>query len=91
MFEVIKPEGVIKIEYKLEPVGKNEHYLHLDYIVPDDSPYMKISRLEDPRKDWNSAMKKTLELYFDTKLLITSTGMKTQTYYKQQKEREKNG
>ena len=88
MFEIIKLKGVIKIEYELEPVGKNEYYLHLDYIVPDGSPHKNVKGMVYPKIDWNSAINKTLELYFGTKFIITSSGIKTESYYKQQKERE---
>ena len=43
LIEIIKPNGVIDIEYKIDPkpVGKDEYYMEVTYIVPDDSNMLK--------------------------------------------------
>lgn len=89
--EVTKPKDVIKLEYKLDPAGKGQYFLHLDYIVSDESPYLKIKRgyMEDPRTEWNEQIKKTLESYLDIKFYITSTSMRSESYYKHMKEIQK--
>jgi hypothetical protein len=91
MFSVIKPEGVIEIDFRFYSYFKNEFYLSLNYIVPDGSEYMKISRKEDPRNNWNRVIKKTLESYLDIRVIINNTGLTTESFYKQQKERERYG
>lgn len=91
MFSVIKPEGVIEIDFRFYPYSENEFYLSLDYIVPDGSEYMTWPRKKDPRDKWNPVIKKTLESYLDIRVIITNTGLTTESYYKQQKEKKKHG
>jgi hypothetical protein len=94
LLSVIKPEGVIMVDFVLDEIGqKNGYYLSLKYIVPDLSPYlMSVNRKdsEQMRITWNNEIKKSIQNYFDTHVIINSTSMTSETYYKQQKERDSN-
>lgn len=89
MLSIIKPEGVSMIDFELDPIKEDEYYLKLTYVVPDDSPYMKVNRKEDPRPDWNRTILYSIRDYFNTRVIINNTGLTTESYYKQLKEREK--
>lgn len=89
MLSIIKPEGVSMIDFELDPIQQNEYYLSLIYVVPDDSPYMKVNRKEDPRHDWNRMILYSIRDYFNTRVIINSTNLTTESFYKQQKEKIK--
>lgn len=89
MLSIIKPEGVTMIDFELNPIKQNEYYLSLIYVVPDDSPYMKVNRKEDPRHDWNRTILYSIRDYFNTRVIINSTNLTTESFYKQQKEKIK--
>lgn len=89
MLSIIKPEGVSMIDFELDPIKQNEYYLSLTYVVPDDSPYMVVNRKEDPRHDWNRTILYSIRDYFNTRVIINNTSLTTESFYKQQKEREK--
>ena len=90
MINVIKPHGVSHIEYSLEPleIRKNEYYLNLHYVVPDDSEYLRSSNMRRSdliRREWNEQIKNTIKEYFDTDVIINSTGISSESYYNSQK------
>ena len=87
MIPLIKPSGVSKIEYTLEPVW-DWYYMNIDYIVPDDSEFLKtvnMKKLEMIRRDWNDEIQKSIENYFDVDVRVTSSGIRSESYYKRQK------
>ena len=62
--DMIKPEGVIDIKYTLEPIEKNEFYMSVKYIVPDDSPYLRIHSMSQNaifRQDLNRELKTNID------------------------------
>lgn len=87
MINVIKPNGVLDITFRLEPLGirNDEYYMDINYIVPDDSPYLRETH-RDIRTKWNGEIKKSIKNYFDTDVIINSTGMSSESYYNKQKE-----
>lgn len=94
MLSVIRPDGVLMIDFELDNFFRsdNEYSLSLTYVVPDNSPYLKLSNKgfsDDTRTRWNKEIKKSIENYFDTGVLINQSGLSSETFYKQQKEREK--
>ena len=89
MLSIIKPEGVDRIDFELDRIKKDEYYLSLTYVVPDDSPYMKVNRKEDPRYDWNRSIVYSIRDYLNIFVIINSTDLSTESHYKEQKEREK--
>jgi hypothetical protein len=97
MFSVIKPKGVSDIEYKLDPLSirddDNEFYMSITYVVPDDSEYLRgpnnirqSSIRDDVRIEWNRHIKKTIESYFDVKVIINSTGIRSESYHNKLKQ-----
>ena len=86
MLSIIKPEGVSMVDFELDPIKEDEYYLSLRYVVPDDSPYLSK---EDPRHDWNRMILYSIRDYFNTRVLINSTSLSSETFYKHLKEREK--
>ena len=86
MINVIKPNGVSDISFRLEPltIRDDEYYIHLTYIVPDDSEYLRSSNMRRSdliRREWNEQIKNTIKEYFDTDVIINSTGISSESYY----------
>lgn len=86
---VIKPNGVLGITFRLEPLGirNDEYYMNITYIVPDDSE-LKSLRLDsdDIRIRWNYEIKTAIKNYFNTDVIINSSGISSESYYNRQKE-----
>jgi hypothetical protein len=87
MVGVIKPNGVSFIDFDLENIGENEYYMSVGYVVPDDSPYLKRSTstrtFDDIRNEWNSSLRQSIKNFFDTKVIINSSGVSSESFYKQ--------
>lgn len=87
MIPIIKPNGVSKIEYKLEP-GYDWFYMSIHYIVPDDSEFLRTNnrmRMDLMRIDWNNEIRRTIENYFNVYIRVSSSGIRSESYYKSQK------
>ena len=93
MINVIKPVGVLDIEFRLVPLGirDDEFYMEITYIVPDDSPLLKMGKyprsFSDIKIRWNNEIKKTIKDYFNADVIINSTGISFESYYNKQKEK----
>ena len=87
MISVIKPNGVSHIEFEIDPIDKNEYYMSVKYVVPNDSPYLKMDTsprtLNHIRGEWNSSLSKSIKNFFDTKVIINSSGISSESFYKQ--------
>lgn len=87
MISVIKPNGVSHIEFKIDPIDKNEYYMSVKYVVPNDSPYLKMDTsprtLNHIRGEWNSSLSKSIKNFFDTEVIINSSGISSESFYKQ--------
>lgn len=84
--DMIKPEGVIDIKYTLEPIEKNEFYMSVKYIVPDDSPYLRIHSMSQNdifRQDLNRELKTNIDAYMNVRVIITSSGITSESYYEE--------
>lgn len=91
LLKVMKPNGVSEIEFTLEPLSirddEKEFYMSVTYVVPDDSEFlvrardMRASIMNDPRRQWSSELKKTIQDYFDIKVLINSSGIRSESYH----------
>lgn len=93
MIGVIKPKHVLDIKYTLEPMGDGDddhYYMSINYIVPDDSPLLKMGKslrsLNDIKMEWNHEIKKSIKNYFNVDVIINSTGMSSESYHNNQKE-----
>ena len=88
MLSVIKPTEVSFVDFDLTPIDKDEYYMSVKYVVPDDSPILKVKTsprvYDDLRMKWNEEMKKNLKHFFNVKVIITSTGLNSESWYKQQ-------
>jgi hypothetical protein len=89
---VIKPNGVLGITFRLEPLGirNDEYYMNITYIVPDDSPLLKMGKsprsFNDIRIKWNYEIKNSIKNYFNTDVIINSSGISSESYHNRQKE-----
>ena len=89
---VIKPNGVLGITFRLEPLGirNDEYYMNITYIVPDDSPLLKMGKsprsFNDIRIKWNYEIKNSIKNYFNTDVIINSSGISSESYYNRQNE-----
>lgn len=91
MLSVIKPKGVINIEYKLSPLDFGRYYMDITYVVPDDNEYLRSANMRGSdfiRIKWNEQIKNTISRYFDVDVIINSTGIQSESYNKRQKEIE---
>jgi hypothetical protein len=91
MINIIKPKGVLEIDYDLTPLEftDNEYYMRITYVVPDDSEFLRSSNMRDSdntRITWNREIKKSIKSYFDIDVIINSTGIQSKTYNNKQKE-----
>lgn len=91
MTDVIKPNGVLGITFRLEPLGirDDEYYMNITYIVPDDSEYLRSHNMrnsDDIRIKWNYEIKNSIKNYFNTDVIINSSGISSESYYNRQKE-----
>jgi len=88
MLSVIKPKEVSFVDFDLTPIDEDEYYMSVKYVVPDDSPILKVKTsprvYDDLRMKWNEEMKKNLKNFFNAKVIITSTGLSSESWYKQQ-------
>jgi|688.fasta_scaffold221993_2 hypothetical protein len=93
MINVIKPNGVLDIEFRLVPLGirDDEFYMEITYIVPDDSPLLNMGKsprsFNDIRMGWNNEIKKSIKNYFNTDIIINSSGVSSESYHNKQKEK----
>ena len=93
MINVIKPNGVLGIEFRLVPLGirDDEFYMETTYIVPDDSPLLNMGKsprsFNDIRMGWNNELKKSIKNYFNTNVIISSTSVSSESYHYKEKEK----
>jgi hypothetical protein len=88
---VIKPNGVLGITFRLEPLGirNDEYYMNITYIVPDDSEYLRSHNMrnsDDIRIRWNYEIKTAIKNYFNTDVIINSSNISSESYYNRQNE-----
>jgi hypothetical protein len=87
LIEIIKPNGVIDIEYKIDPkpIGENQYYMEVTYIVPDDSDMLKNnikqSFINDSRRQkWNSEISKAIKSYFGIRIILNTSGIRSKSF-----------
>lgn len=91
MINVIKPNGVSFMEFKLDPldIHGNEYYMDVEYVVPDDSEFLRSFNMRNSdmiRRQWNEEISKTISNYFDVEVIIGSSGVSSESYYKRLKD-----
>ena len=89
MINVIKPNGVSDISFRLEPIdNRDEYYIILTYIVPDDSEYLIPSHMKNflnIKYNWNYEIKKSIKDYFNTVVFVGLSNIASESYYNSQK------
>lgn len=87
MVSVIKPKEVLEIDFDLVAIDKNEYYMSVEYVVSDDSPYLKMSTsprmLENIKSEWNSLLNKNIKNFFNVKITINPSDIRSESWYKQ--------
>ena len=87
MISVIKQYGVSLFDFELDPIDLKEFYMSVKYVVPNDSPYLKMDTsprtLNHIRGEWNSSLSKSIKNFFDTEVIINSSGISSESFYKQ--------
>lgn len=92
MINVIKPNGVLDITFRLKPLGirDDEYYMDITYIVPDDSPLLTMGKsprsFNKIRMEWNYGIKNSIKNYFDTDVIINASSVTSESYHNIQKE-----
>lgn len=86
MVNIIKPSGVLDIDFSLNFIDKDEYYMSITYIVPDSSDYLQGSKIRHSDLDfirykWNQSVKNSIKDYFNTNLIITQSGLMSKSYH----------
>ena len=86
MINVIKPNGVSKMEFELNPADNEgyAYYMSVIYVVPDESEFLRSSNMRDSDKQrtlWNREIRNSIKNYFDTDVIITNSGISAESYY----------
>jgi hypothetical protein len=83
-----KPNGVSDIKIDIDPLNKKEYYIRIEYIVPEDSEYLNItkegnnwwSEFDNYHTYWDDQIKNSIQNMFDIKVYISSSGMKSEKF-----------
>ena len=91
MINIIKPNGVSNIDFKLRPMDLvgNSYNMSITYIVPDDSEFLRSFNMRYSDKQrilWNEEISKTISDYFDVEVIIGNSGVSSESYYKRLKD-----
>lgn len=91
MINIIKPNGVVNINYELRPMDfvGNSYNMSITYIVPDDSEFLRSFNMRSAdmiRRQWNEEISNTIRDYFDVEIIIGSSGITSESYYKRLKD-----
>jgi hypothetical protein len=82
------PDGVVDIEYDIEPIEKDEYYLNVTFIVPDDSPLLIIKNellMMRERIEMREELKRKILGFFGKRVIINSTGIRAESFHRQHK------
>jgi hypothetical protein len=80
ILSVIKPDGVLEIKFKLEPISDDEYYLSLKYIVPDDSPALNRKTVDNYIYQWTDPIHKTIQDYLGISVYIKNQGISSKSF-----------
>ena len=80
ILSVIKPDGVLEIKFKLEPISDDEYYLSLKYIVPDDSPALNRKTVDNYIYQWTDPIHKTIQDYLGISVYIKNKGISSKSF-----------
>ena len=84
LMDIILPKEVIDIDYDIEPTDtKDEYYMSVTYIVPDDSQYLRSHNMRQSdlfRMELNDELKRNIWAYLNVRVIINSTGIRSESY-----------
>ena len=84
LMDIILPKEVIDIDYDIEPTDtKDEYYMSVTYIVPDDSQYLRSHNMRQSdlfRRELNDELKRNIWAYLNVRVIINSTGIRSESY-----------
>jgi hypothetical protein len=91
LMDIILPKEVIDIDYDIEPTDtKDEYYMSVTYIVPDDSQYLRSNNMRQSdlfRMELNDELKRNIWAYLNVRVIINSTGIRSESYNERVNER----
>jgi len=64
-------------------VTKDEYYMSVTYIVPDDSQYLRSHNMRQSdlfRMELNDELKRNIWAYLNVRVIINSTGIRSESY-----------
>ena len=81
---VMKPNGVEKIHFTLEPISNNEFYMDVTYVVPDNSEFLQLNPFsidKNSRYFWNSELRKSIKNYLGIDVVINPSRITSLSNY----------
>jgi hypothetical protein len=88
MITIIKPNGVLGIEFKMSPIDNDEYYFDITYIVPDDSIFLRSSNMRNSdltKTEWNGEIRNFVKNYLGVDIIINNSGIMSESYYQKMK------
>lgn len=82
------PDGVVDIEYDIEPIENDEYYLDVTFVVPDDSPLLVRKNellMMRERIEMREELKRKILGFFGKRVIINNTGVRAESYHRQHK------
>lgn len=81
--QIQKPNGVLDVEVSVDPISKEEYYVNLNFLVPEESDFLKRPRnhrdvfYRDERLfTLKHNIAKSIEDYLSIKVYINSYGVR---------------
>ena len=91
LVNALKPDGVVHIESEIDPVDihGNEYYIHITYVVPNDSKFLNrdnIRKTDYYRDVWNRDLTQYLKNYLGVNVIISSSSISSESYHNRLKQ-----
>ena len=88
MINIIRPNGVLDIEFEMSSAGNNEYYFGITYVVPDDSIFLRSSDMrysDSIKREWNAEISKNIRNYLGVVVKIINSGIRSESYHQKMK------
>lgn len=79
LLEVIKPEGVLEIKFRLEHFHDDRWHMYVKFIVPDDSDYLNGYSIQT-RIDWKNEIVNNIFNFLGARVIINNTSIVGKSY-----------
>ena len=91
LVNALKPDGVIHIESEIDPVDihGDEYYIHIIYVVPNDSKFLNRDNIRNTdyyRNVWNRDLLQYLKNYLGINVILSSSSINSESYYNRLKD-----